>query len=160
MPRLEIPRLETEGPFGSTLRLEASERIRQELVNWFDPLPTAAATNSRYGFLGNRFQLGLRIARDPVEVFAQLQHSLLLDLPRNAVGPGGTKKTLRGQMGQKERGFRMDKKGRPRPEGYRMEIELREAAVVLRIFKVSLCDGGPGRKVFEPLGRCPSRWRW
>jgi site-specific DNA recombinase len=50
------------------------------------------------------------------------------------------KKTLRGQMGQKERGFfvgektfgyrsipvgemRMDKKGRPRPDGYRMEIE-------------------------------------
>jgi hypothetical protein len=55
-------------------------------------------------------------------------------------------------MGQKERGFsvgegtygyrsvpvgtmRMDKKGRPRPEGYKMEIEPREAAVVLRIFK-------------------------
>ena len=62
------------------------------------------------------------------------------------------KKTLRGQMGQKHRGFtvgertfgyrsvpvgeiRMDKKGRPRPEGYRMEIEPREAAVVLRIFQ-------------------------
>jgi len=55
------------------------------------------------------------------------------------------KKTLRGQMGQKERGFfvgestfgyrsipvgemRMDKKGRPRPDGYRMEIEPKEAA--------------------------------
>ena len=62
------------------------------------------------------------------------------------------KKTLRGQMGQKRRGFsvgerthgyksvpvgemRMDKKGRPRPEGYRMEIHPQEAAVVLRIFK-------------------------
>jgi hypothetical protein len=88
--RLEIPRLETEGPFGSRLRLEVSERIREEFVDWFEPLPTAAATNGRYGFLGNRFQLGLRIAREPVEVFAQLQHSLLLDLPRNAVGPGGT----------------------------------------------------------------------
>ncbi len=61
-------------------------------------------------------------------------------------------KTLRGQIGQKERGFsvgertfgyksvpvgtmRMDKKGRPRPDGYRMVIEPREAAVVLRIFK-------------------------
>ncbi len=67
------------------------------------------------------------------------------------------KKTLRGQRGQKERGFsvgertfgyrsvpvgtiRMDKKGRPRPEGYRMEIEPREAAVVLRIFK-AYADG-------------------
>ena len=67
------------------------------------------------------------------------------------------KKTLRGQMGQKERGFfvgertfgyrsvpvgetRMDKKGRPRPEGYRMEIEPSEAAVVLRVFK-AYADG-------------------
>ena len=56
------------------------------------------------------------------------------------------KKTLRGQIGQKERGFfvgektfgyrsvpvgemKMDKKGRPRPDGYKMEIEPKEAAV-------------------------------
>ncbi len=62
------------------------------------------------------------------------------------------KKTLRGQIGQKERGFfvgertfgfrsvpigemRMDKKGRPRPDGYGMEIEPSEAATVLRVFK-------------------------
>ena len=62
------------------------------------------------------------------------------------------KKTLRGQIGQKQRGFivgeatfgyrsipvgavRMDKKGRPRPEGYRMVVEPREAAVVLRVFQ-------------------------
>jgi DNA invertase Pin-like site-specific DNA recombinase len=62
------------------------------------------------------------------------------------------KKTLRGQMGQKLRGFvvgeatygyrsvpvgtiRMDKRGRPRPEGYRMEIDPMEAAVILRIFR-------------------------
>jgi len=61
------------------------------------------------------------------------------------------KKTLRGQKGQKERGFfvgeatcgyrsipfgetKMDKKGRPRPEGYKMVIEPIEAAVVLRVF--------------------------
>jgi len=67
------------------------------------------------------------------------------------------KKTLRGQRGQKERGFsvgertfgfksvpvgtiQMDKKGRPRPEGYKMEIEPREAAVILRIFK-AYADG-------------------
>lgn len=62
------------------------------------------------------------------------------------------KKTLRGQLGQKQRGFsvgertfgyksvpvgamRLDKKGRPRPDGYRMVIEPREAAVVQRIFE-------------------------
>jgi site-specific DNA recombinase len=60
------------------------------------------------------------------------------------------KKTLRGQIGQKERGFfvgektfgyrsvpvgemKMDKKGRPRPDGYKMEIEPKEAAIILRI---------------------------
>ena len=62
------------------------------------------------------------------------------------------KKTLRGLVGQKQRGFSAgertfgytsvpsgktitDKKGRTRPEGYKHEIEEREASVVLRIFQ-------------------------
>src|SRR5215471_19834831 len=61
-------------------------------------------------------------------------------------------KTLRGQKGQKARGFtvgeatygyrsvpigeiRIDRRGRPRPEGYRMVIDPSEAQVVLRIFR-------------------------
>jgi DNA invertase Pin-like site-specific DNA recombinase len=77
------------------------------------------------------------------------------------------KKTLRGQIGQKERGFfvgektfgyrsvpvgemRMDKKGRPRPEGYRMEIEPKDAAVVLRIF-TSYADGTPLTRIVKTL---------
>lgn len=77
------------------------------------------------------------------------------------------KKTLRGQMGQKERGFfvgestfgyrsvpvgemRVDKKGRPRPEGYRMEIVPKEAAVVLRIFK-AYADGQAMTKIVRDL---------
>ena len=61
------------------------------------------------------------------------------------------KKTLRGQIGQKKRGYSagervfgyksfpfgetiVDKKGMPRPEGYKFEIEPREADIVLRIF--------------------------
>jgi site-specific DNA recombinase len=60
-------------------------------------------------------------------------------------------KTLRGQLGQKARGFnvgeatfgyrsqpvgdmRVDRRGRPRPDGYRMVIDAAEAAVVRRIF--------------------------
>jgi len=77
------------------------------------------------------------------------------------------KKTLRGQMGQKERGFfvgektfgyrsvpfgemRMDKKGRPRPDGYKMEIEPKEAAIILRIF-TSYADGLPLTKIVKTL---------
>jgi DNA invertase Pin-like site-specific DNA recombinase len=73
-------------------------------------------------------------------IFNELQ---LLDL---------RKKTLRGQIGQKERGFtvgeatfgyrsvpvgatRIDKKGGPRPEGYRMVIDPAEASVVLQVFQ-------------------------
>ena len=86
------------------------------------------------------------------------------------------KKTLRGQIGQKQRGFivgeatygyrsvavgdvRMDKKGRPRPEGYKMTVDPREAGVILGVFKefVAGCsesqivrrmnaDGVPGRR--------------
>jgi site-specific DNA recombinase len=69
------------------------------------------------------------------------------------------KKTLRGQIGQKERGFfvgektfgyrsgpvgemKMDKKGRPRPDGYKMEIEPQQAAIILRIF-ISYAEGMP-----------------
>ena len=81
------------------------------------------------------------------------------------------KKTLRGQIGQKQRGFivgeatygyrsvavgeiRMDKKGRPRPEGYKMTVEPREAAVILRIF-TEFADGSsesPGRQAVERGG--------
>ena len=67
------------------------------------------------------------------------------------------KKTLRGLIGQKQRGFSAgertfgytsvpsgqiitDKKGRSRPEGYKIEIEPREADVVVRIFR-AFADG-------------------
>jgi site-specific DNA recombinase len=77
------------------------------------------------------------------------------------------KKTLRGQRGQKERGFfvgektfgyrsvpvgemRMDKKGRPRPDGYAMEIEPKEAAVIIRIF-TSYADGESLTQIVKTL---------
>ena len=76
-------------------------------------------------------------------------------------------KTLRGQLGQKRRGFsvgertfgyksipvgtiHMDKKGRPRPEGYKMEVEPREAAQVLRIFK-AYADGHSLTRIVRTL---------
>jgi len=103
-------------------------------------------------------------------VFNELQ---LLDL---------RKKTLRGQIGQKQRGFivgeatygyrsvavgevRMDKKGRPRPEGYKMTIDPREAAVILRVFK-EFADGSSESRVVRRLnaegvpGRRTSKKGW
>jgi len=87
------------------------------------------------------------------------------------------KKTLRGQIGQKERGFsvgertfgyrslpvgtiRMDKKGRPRPDGYRMEIEPREAGVVLRVF-TAYGDGLAAARIVRTLNEegVPGRFR-
>ena len=92
------------------------------------------------------------------------------------------KKTLRGQLGQKERGFfvgertfgyrsvpvgemRLDKKGRPRPDGYRMEIEPSEAEVVLRVFR-EFADGRPLTRIVKRLneegilGQFRSTQRW
>ncbi len=77
------------------------------------------------------------------------------------------KKTLRGQLGQKQRGFsvgertygyrsvpvgatRMDKKGRPRPDGYKIEIEPREAALVLGTFK-AYADGLSVTRIVQKL---------
>jgi len=72
------------------------------------------------------------------------------------------KKTMRGQIGQKGRGFfvgerafgyrslpvgtgRKDKKGQPRPDGYKMETFASEAAVVREIFE----DFASGKSVFS-----------
>lgn len=85
------------------------------------------------------------------------------------------KKTFRGQLGQKQRGFvvgeatygyrsvpvgqiRIDKKGRPRPQGYRMTVEPSEAAIVLRIFR-SFADGVSGSAILRALNEegVPSR---
>jgi hypothetical protein len=54
----------------------------------------------------------------------------------------------------------MDKKGRARPDGYRMEIEPREAAVVLRIFQ-SFADGLPLNRIVRVLNTqgVPGRFR-
>ena len=54
--------------------------------------------------------------------------------------------------------IRMDKKGRPRPDGYKMEIEPKEAAIILRIF-TSYADGLPfqDRQDAERGERPPAR---
>jgi hypothetical protein len=82
--------MEVEGPFGATIHVEASERVRGEFVDWFETPPNSAIRNDDYRFLGSRFQFGVRVMRDPIEVFAQLQDSLLYKVPDHAPGPGGS----------------------------------------------------------------------
>jgi hypothetical protein len=82
--------LETDGPFDSRVRLELSDRVRYERVDFFRTAPDSAIRNYDYGFFENRLQVGLRILRDPLEIFVQYQNSLLTSLPENAPGPGGS----------------------------------------------------------------------
>ena len=86
-------------------------------------------------------------------------------------------KTMRGLVGQKERGFalaegafgyrsfpvgalRYDKAGRARPEGHKMRIDHDEALVVLRIFKL-YADGSSVSAIVRLLNReaVPGRYR-
>ncbi len=81
--------LETDGPLDSRVRLELGNRARYERVDWFRTAPGSAIRNHDYGFFANRLQIGLRVTRDPVELFVQYQNSVLTSLPKNAPGPGG-----------------------------------------------------------------------
>ena len=83
-----LPPLETEGPWGSTIGLEFFDRLRGEFVDWFATPPQQSNSTYRYNFIGNKFQLGLRVRRAPYELFVQFQDSTLSNLPRNGVGVG------------------------------------------------------------------------
>jgi len=84
-------RAEVNGPFDTKLRLEVNERIRGEFVDWFgDPIVNGNVTpkESSYNFVGNKFQLGLRLKGEPFEAFAQFQDTVITGLPENGVGVG------------------------------------------------------------------------
>lgn len=94
-----VPPLETTGPFGSTIGLEVYDRVRGEFVDWFATPPNRSNSNHRYNFVGNKFQLGVRMKRDPYELFVQFQDTTVGNVPQDAVGFGSTyfantKKTL------------------------------------------------------------------
>jgi hypothetical protein len=85
---LAVPPLSRTGPYDSTIRLEVGDRIRGEFVDWFATPPNGPNPNHRYNFLGNKFQLGVRVTRDPYELFVQFQDSTLANVPDNGVGVG------------------------------------------------------------------------
>ena len=47
----EVPPVEVEGPFRATIRLEANERVRGELVDWFETHPTLRTATTTTGSL-------------------------------------------------------------------------------------------------------------
>lgn len=85
-----IPKLEVAGPFDSRVRLEVTNRIRGEFVDWFAKPDTSATPDNQYDFLGNRFQIGLRVTRDPVELFVQFQDTAVSNLPSAGIGVGAS----------------------------------------------------------------------
>lgn len=85
---LAIAPLTVKGPYDSTVRLELVNRLRGEFVDWFATNPAGPAPNYRYDFLGNKFQLGVRVTRDPFELFVQFQDSTLANIPDDGVGVG------------------------------------------------------------------------
>ncbi len=79
---------EFNGPADSTFRIELHERIRGEFVDWFgDPVINGkpVSKESVYNFVGNKFQLGVRAAKGPFEVFAQFQDTTMAAL-RSGLG--------------------------------------------------------------------------
>lgn len=82
--------LEVEGPFGSKVRLELFNRIRGELVDWFESSAGGPTPQDDYAFLGNKFQAGIRVQRDPIELFVQFENATLSNLPSEGVGVGAS----------------------------------------------------------------------
>jgi hypothetical protein len=87
---MEIPRVETDGPLDTKIRLEVYNRLRGEFVDWFAPPPGSATPTNQYNFIGNKFQLGLRLTHEWFELFAQFQDSTVAHVPTDGVGVGAT----------------------------------------------------------------------
>jgi hypothetical protein len=79
-----------QGPYDSTIRFELYDRLRGEFVDWFPTPPDGPTRDHRYNFLGNKLQLGLRVNRDPYELFVQFQDSTLANVPDMGIGVGQT----------------------------------------------------------------------
>src|SRR5262249_27699302 len=74
--------------YDSTIRLELYDRLRGEFVDWFQPPAGSKTPTNDYNFIGNKFQIGVRVTRDPYEMFVQFQDSTVAHLPTNGVGGG------------------------------------------------------------------------
>lgn len=70
------------------ITLTISDRLRGEMVDWFEPRPGDAPHDAhRYGFVGNQFRFGARITAPHIIFFVEGQHTQLLGLPTDASPP-------------------------------------------------------------------------
>ncbi|QJD31169.1 alginate export family protein [Methylococcus geothermalis] len=82
---------EWAGPADTRIKLEVFDRARGEFADWFgNPLVKGKPVpkDYNYSFVGNKFQLGLRVSGEPFEAFAQFQDTYIGGLPTNGVGIG------------------------------------------------------------------------
>jgi hypothetical protein len=78
-----------DGPAGIRFHLEANARLRGEFVDWFEPPAGSPTPEARSDFFASRLRLGLGARRGNLEVFGQLQETILANVPDDAPGPGG-----------------------------------------------------------------------
>jgi hypothetical protein len=94
------PRSDAQPWWQAHLALTASNRVRGEFVNWFEPYPANAAGGAnRYNFMGNQFRLGLRLTWPQVLFYAEMQDTTLLSLPNDASTNGTPPTTRVGNLG-------------------------------------------------------------
>ena len=139
------------------LALKAAAEQGQFGVVIVDDLSRLARDNAyMLGLLSDFRYLGVRLVAVADHLDTSDEEATFLIQIRGAINQlfirDLSKKTLRGQLGQKKRGYfvgektfgyssrphgavRVDKAGRPRPEGYTMHVEPSQAAIIVRIFK-------------------------
>jgi DNA invertase Pin-like site-specific DNA recombinase len=161
-------------PVRFAIALASTHCVRQRVAVLVDDLSRLSRDNH---FLADALRraalLGVRIVSRADCLDSEDRHSKLGFQMRGIVNElyldDLREKTLRGQLGQKARGFtvgeatfgyrsvpvgemRVDRRGRPRPKGYRMTIDASEAAVVQRIF-AEFADGTGINTIVKALNR-------
>jgi len=122
--------LSYDGPDGSHFTVSGSNQFRAEFADWWRPR-AAPSRPGRYNFQANRFKLGIGGTWRQLEVFVQLQHVFLNDVPRNGVGPGGVY--------------------------WANTQDTFQASLMLRNAWARLSDFGPGEHLTLTVGRQPYR---
>src|SRR5215471_1822482 len=75
----------TADDWADRVTFTASDRMRGEFVDWFEPPPgTAPAHAGRYSFFANQLRLGARLTLPHVQAVLEMQDTRLANLPDDA----------------------------------------------------------------------------